>query len=385
MNIIHDFIPEGRKNRPGYKIIGPEYITIHSTGNTNKGANAAAHGSYLKGAAANVPASWHFTVDDKEIRQHMPLSEVAWHAGDGSNGPGNRKSIAMEICENQDGNAERAIKNAAWLAAYLLKRFGLGIDRIKQHYDWSGKNCPRLLRSKPNGWNDFVGLVQQNLQEGNQTDYYIVKPGDTLSGIANRFGFDLQELVDYNSINNPDLIVPGQKIMFPVQEQQPKHDDNFTLIRGQAVATKGQAKAWLKKRAPDWVLMVDLYYSIAPKYNIRADVALAQACKETGFFRYGGLVQPWQNNFCGLGATGQASDGKTPLNGADPEKVRFEKGVHGAIFVDRATGVEAHIQHLYAYATTEALPADAVLVDPRFTLVRRGTAPYVEHLVLAYL
>jgi N-acetylmuramoyl-L-alanine amidase len=323
VNIIHDFIPEGRKNRPGYKIIGPEYITIHSTGNTNKGANAAAHGSYLRGAAANVPASWHYTVDDKEIRQHLPLDEVGWHAGDGNNGPGNRKSIAIEICENQDGNAERAIKNAAWLAAYLLKRFGLGIDRIKQHYDWSGKNCPRLLRSKPNGWNDFVGLVR---------------------------------------------------------EQQPEQDDNLTLITGQAVATREQARTWLKKKAPDWVLMADLYYSIAPKYNIRADVALAQACKETGFFRYGGLVQPWQNNFCGLGATGQASDGNTPLNGADPEKVRFEKGVHGAIFVDRATGVEAHIQHLYAYATKDGLPAGVILSDPRFTLVQRGTAKYVEHL-----
>lgn len=164
MNIIHDFIPEGRKNRPGYKIIGPEYITIHSTGNTNKGANAAAHGSYLRGAAANVPASWHYTVDDKEIRQHLPLNEVGWHAGDGSNGPGNRKSIAMEICENQDGNAERAIKNAAWLAAYLLKRFGLGIDRIKQHYDWSGKNCPRVLRNKPGGWANFLKAVEQQLK-----------------------------------------------------------------------------------------------------------------------------------------------------------------------------------------------------------------------------
>lgn len=153
-----------------------------------------------------------------------------------------------------------------------------------------------------------------------------------------------------------------------------------TPILGQAQATVEQARAWLKAKAPDWVSLADLYYAIAPKYGIRADVALAQAAKETGYFRYGGLVQPWQNNFAGIGATGQASDGNTPLNGADPDRVRFEKGIHGAIFTDKATGVEAHIQHLYAYATKDPLPEGTVLVDPRFILVQRGTAPYVEYL-----
>jgi len=164
MNIIQDFIPEGRRNRPGYKIIGPKYITIHSTGNTNKGANAAAHGSYLRGAAANVPASWHYTVDDKEIRQHIPLDEVAWHAGDGGNGPGNRSSLAIEICENKDGDLSKAIDNAALLTAHLLQQFNLGLNKIKQHYDWSGKNCPRVLRNKPGGWADFLAAVEGHLK-----------------------------------------------------------------------------------------------------------------------------------------------------------------------------------------------------------------------------
>jgi N-acetylmuramoyl-L-alanine amidase len=301
VNIIHDFIPEGRKNRPGYKIIGPEYITIHSTGNTNKGANAAAHGSYLKGAAANVPASWHFTVDDKEIRQHMPLSEVAWHAGDGNNGPGNRSSLAIEICENIDDDLSKAIDNAALLTAHLLQQFNLGLNKIKQHYDWSGKNCPRIFRNNPGSWDGFLLKVEGCLK--------------------------------------PEALTP---------------------IMGAAVASKDQARSWLQKKAPDWINMADLYYAIAPKYNIRSDVALAQSCKETGFYRFGGLVKPEQNNFCGLGATGPGNPGHS--------------------FPDRATGVEAHIQHLYAYATTEALPKDTVLVDPRFNLVRRGTAPYVEYL-----
>lgn len=153
-----------------------------------------------------------------------------------------------------------------------------------------------------------------------------------------------------------------------------------TLILGQPQATRNQAMSWLKAKAPNWIPLVDLYYDIAPAYGVRADVALAQACKETGYFRFGGLVQPWQNNFAGIGATGTPSDGNTPLREADSNLVRFEKGIHGAIFVDEATGVEAHIQHLYAYATNEPLPEGTLLVDPRFILVQKGTAPYVEYL-----
>lgn len=40
----------------------------------------------------------------------------------------------------------------------------------------------------------------------------------------------------------------------------------------------------------------------------------------------------------------------------------------------------AHIQHLFAYASKDALPAGAVLVDPRFHLVTRGIAPSWEDL-----
>ncbi len=315
MTIVEDFIPAGRRNRPGNPIRGPEYITVHDTGNPRPGANAAAHGAYLRGAAADVPASWHFTVDDTEIRQHIPLDEIAWHAGDGANGPGNTSSLAIEICENSDGDRARAEKNAIWLIAYLLKRFGLGIDRVVPHKRWNGKNCPHLLLPR---WDEFIADVRVRLIEF------------------------------------------------------------LTPIMGEAVASLPQAREWLRQRAPDWVLMADLYWSIAPKYDVRPDVALAQAAKETGFFRFGGLVKPEQNNFCGLAATGVASDGNTPLRGADSSRVRFEAGVHGAIFADRATGVEAHVQHLYAYATTKPLPENTTLYSPRFALVRRGSAQYVE-------
>jgi spore coat assembly protein SafA len=45
---------------------------------------------------------------------------------------------------------------------------------------------------------------------------YVVRPGDTLSGIAERFGVSLGALEAANpQITNPDLINPGQVIKIP--------------------------------------------------------------------------------------------------------------------------------------------------------------------------
>lgn len=152
-------------------------------------------------------------------------------------------------------------------------------------------------------------------------------------------------------------IAAGVLAWYGIEAQQAQAA-GLTPIIGDAVANLPQAREWIRQKAPDWVLMADLYWSIAPRYGIRPDAALAQAAKETGFFAFGGLVQPEQNNFCGLGATGL--------------------GNPGCSFPDRATGVEAHVQHLFAYATDKPLPAN--VIDPRFSLVRRGSAPYVEWL-----
>src|SRR5438128_2575136 len=47
-------------------------------------------------------------------------------------------------------------------------------------------------------------------------DIYEVKPGDSLSGIANKFGLTLQDLLHANQqIQNPNLIKVGQKINIP--------------------------------------------------------------------------------------------------------------------------------------------------------------------------
>lgn len=154
LQIIQDFIPKGNGNRPGYAM-KPEYITIHNTANTSKGANALMHARYVKNPS--TATSWHFTVDDTRAVQHLPLNENGWHAGDGAHGTGNRKSIGIEVCENSDGNFEKAFDNAAQLVAKLMKDTGIPITKVVPHKHWSGKQCPRRILPR---WGEFISRVK---------------------------------------------------------------------------------------------------------------------------------------------------------------------------------------------------------------------------------
>ena len=50
---------------------------------------------------------------------------------------------------------------------------------------------------------------------GGATATYIVKPGDTLSSIAQHLGVKMSDLKDMNNIKNPDLIEVGWTLRYP--------------------------------------------------------------------------------------------------------------------------------------------------------------------------
>lgn len=137
----------------------PEYITIHSTANPT--STARQERSWLINLRNTITASFHIVIDEKEAIECIPLNEVAWHAGD-KRGPGNMKSIGVEICES--GDREETLKNAVKLVAKLLHERRWGIERVKQHYDWNKKNCPRILRD--NGrWGEFLNAIGKELNK----------------------------------------------------------------------------------------------------------------------------------------------------------------------------------------------------------------------------
>ena len=153
-------VAAGRKNRPGG--VNPDtYITIHETGNKAKGADAEAHGAYVRGDSAEASrVSWHYSVDDDSIVQHIPDGEKAYHAGDGANGPGNAQSIGIEVCVNADGDFAKAQANAASLVRLLMKEHQIQAANIKQHHDWSGKDCPQTIRHTTGAWDKFLDLCK---------------------------------------------------------------------------------------------------------------------------------------------------------------------------------------------------------------------------------
>ncbi|WP_207640676.1 D-Ala-D-Ala carboxypeptidase family metallohydrolase [Alkaliphilus transvaalensis] len=150
--------------RPGLAMI-PEYLTIHSTANPS--SYAPGERNWLTNSSNTITASWHLVVDQNESIEAIPFNEVAWHAGDGSNGTGNRKSIGLEICES--GNRTTTLNNAINMAAKILREYGWGTGRLRTHNNWSGKNCPRILidsnyrASSHQTWNWFVTEVGKKL------------------------------------------------------------------------------------------------------------------------------------------------------------------------------------------------------------------------------
>lgn len=159
--VVTQYISAQLDNRPGIlrKI---KYIVIHETANQSKGADAAAHAAFL-GSGGEAETSWHYTVDDHEIYQHIPDNEVSWNAGDKlREDGGNLNGISIEMCVNSDGDFEKTFDNTARLTAYLCKAYKLKLDAVKQHYDFNGKNCPLQIRTAGR-WEAFLELTQAYL------------------------------------------------------------------------------------------------------------------------------------------------------------------------------------------------------------------------------
>ena len=133
----------------------PQYITVHNTANDASARNEVA---YMR--RNNTSTSYHVAVDNKEVVIAAPFNRNCFHAGDGRNGTGNRKTIGIEICYSKSGGSrfDAAEDNAARYIASLLKAYGWGINRVKRHYDWSRKYCPH--RTMDRGWTRFLNMVR---------------------------------------------------------------------------------------------------------------------------------------------------------------------------------------------------------------------------------
>jgi N-acetylmuramoyl-L-alanine amidase len=164
MKIIEQLIPKSATGRRPQIPMIPTYITIHSTANPkstakNEADNVCDNKPYEK-------VSFHIVVDEKSAYKVIPLNEIAFHAGDGIDGTGNRKSIGVEICES--GDRKKTLLNAVDLIYDLMIECNIDINHIAQHFHWSGKDCPQILRNTnyiKDGldWNWFISKLKEKI------------------------------------------------------------------------------------------------------------------------------------------------------------------------------------------------------------------------------
>ena len=161
----------------------PEFVVVHNTANDASAENEVA---YM--ISNDNKVSFHYAVDDKEIVQGVLETRNAYHAGDGRNGNGNRKGIAVEICYSKSGGDKfiQAEKNAAKFIASILNKYGWGIDKVKRHKDFANKNCPH--RTMELGWDRFLEMIEVNLG--------VAKEVTTLPNLANYKGSSIVEALN---------------------------------------------------------------------------------------------------------------------------------------------------------------------------------------------
>ncbi|WP_081923252.1 N-acetylmuramoyl-L-alanine amidase [Clostridium amazonitimonense] len=420
-----------------------KYIVIHDTGNSSRGADAEAHYRYFNGGDRQASAHYFVddhsiiqVIEDSNASWHCG-------DGGGKYGISNHNSIGIEICINSDGNYDKAVTNTIELVKHKMAQYNVPIERIVRHYDASRKNCPASMSTNGWAkWNAFKAQIQGDssiteLEEGVQAIGKViaqsglrVRDGANIDskildvlpyGTIVKIGFtqgswhniyfgnhggwisaDYVEIIKkkldpnnkpatpeslyrvrktwedaksqvgaYKVLDNAktecdkyhgySVYNESGKVVYnsgSSEEEQPTPQLKGTEIMGQAKATIEQMEKFLHDANPKAPYYAKVFIEEGALEGVRGDIAFSQAIKETGYFRFGGDVKPEQNNFSGLGATGG--------------------GTQGATFKDVRTGIRAQIQHLKAYASQEGLKGECV--DPRFNLVKRGSAPYVEWL-----
>ena len=215
----------------------PEWIIFHFVGASGQAQdNANYFYSVYRGASA------HYFVDPNKIIQIVPDTTPAWHIGDGSRtrkgtnngyigkGATNNNAIGVELCQDTSTGKDvwhwdfhpETVNKALWLIKKLQKQYNIPDSRVIRHYDATGKMCPGNWQY--NNWAEWWAFkkrlagVSGGSETGNpgHTDgkpaigvkQHLVKTGETLSGIAKKYGKTVAQLTNWNNLKNPNLILP---------------------------------------------------------------------------------------------------------------------------------------------------------------------------------
>ena len=192
-----------------------EWLTIHhwgALGQTHDGVNAF----FCKTGPGATSA--HYVVSAGRVNCIVSPGDVAWHAG---NWDANKRSVGLEL---RPEATEDDYRQAAELIAHLRAQFGNPDLPLRPHRDFYNTACPgvydlkkldAMARAIANPATVTVvpqsapGAAPAAVREPVEGEFR-VDPGDTLTSIANQFGWTVQSIIDANPGINPNVIKPGE-------------------------------------------------------------------------------------------------------------------------------------------------------------------------------
>lgn len=95
------------------------------------------------------------------------------------------------------------------------------------------KDYPNIIKDNGlNGYNNGDSSSNNSQTNTNSETIYTVVSGDTLSGIASKYGTTYQKLAEYNGIADPNKIYPGQQIKIPGSSNKGSNATYYTVVSG---------------------------------------------------------------------------------------------------------------------------------------------------------
>lgn len=342
-------------------------VTIHHTATVTT-ARVTAKGFALPSRKASAT---YCVGNDGSIVQCVRESDMPWTSNSYDN---DNRAITIEVSNSERYGqwpvGEKAMDALINLLVDICRR-NPGIGRLRYTGDTTGNmtmhkwfvntQCPGpYLAAK---FPEIAEAVNKRLgaaQEPQTVTVYDLSASGLPESLAEDIRAEL-ESAGYSAVLTAREVKEEQ----PVTPVEPAEPEGYHSIAGEAVATAAQMIAYIKAKRPgveqSVVDMIPLYLSEGKAEGIAGDIAFAQSCVETGMFAFPQetcAVKLSQNNFAMMGVTSTFAQGES--------------------FDTPQIGIRAQIQHLKAYANTEALVG--ACVDPRFKYVTRGSAPYVEWL-----
>lgn len=150
-------IPKSKWKQFGLPNADIKGIVIHNTNNQNYSAERLE--KWL--TESKTSAGCHFLVDDKEIRQVMPLDWSVWNTGMGMDF-GNLNCISIEICSSPSNIKYLAGQfKAIELIEELMERYNFTKSDIYFHRDFNPYvNCPAQILKLYGNKRNFLSLLK---------------------------------------------------------------------------------------------------------------------------------------------------------------------------------------------------------------------------------